>query len=210
MITGTDREMVMRVLNVGAGGQDFGDIRVDAVRTPSIHAVADAEHLPFRDSSFSMVYSNCVFEHLRNPGAALDEMFRVLRVDGTLDLTTDHAAYWAFHLLMDHATHYTKGRDRHYSLYSPSHVRAHCEAAGFHVLKLELEYNLHGKWRFADRIIRSIPFLAIFTAWRIHVRAVKSPQGGRVEPAVTGGRALKFSHRLRELYEGRGTEKEPQ
>src|SRR3990172_1390453 len=94
---------VTRVLNVGAGSQDYGDVRVDAVPTPCVHAVADAEYLPFKASSFSMVYSNCVLEHLRNPGAALDEMFRVLAPGGTLDLTTDHAAYWAFHLLMDHS-----------------------------------------------------------------------------------------------------------
>lgn len=196
-----------RVLNVGAGNQKIGDIRVDAEPSPSIQARSDAEHLPFKSEAFSAVYSNCVFEHLRNPGAALDEMFRVLQLGGSLNLTTDHAAYWAFHLLMDHATHYTKGRDRHYSLYSPGHVKAHCEAAGFRVLKLELEYNLHGKWRLADRIIRAVPFLAIFTVWRIHVRAVKSAPGqDTVTPDVSGGRLLGLSQKLLEMYEGSGNE----
>jgi SAM-dependent methyltransferase len=199
-MTVTDSRTVTRVLNVGAGSQDFGDVRVDAVPTgTAVHAVADAEHLPFKASSFSVVYSNCVLEHLRNPGTGLDEMFRVLAPGGTLDLTTDHAAYWAFHLLMDHSTHYTRGRDRHYSLYAPGHLRAHCEAAGFRVLKLKLEYNLSGTWRLVDRVIRVIPFLGIFTSWRIHVQAVKSNQGPISEPAIEGGRALRLSLKLFEL-----------
>lgn len=199
-----------RALNVGAGHQQVGDVRVDATLSPSVHAIADAEHLPFRDGVFSTVYMNCVFEHLRNPGAALDEMYRVLEAGGNIDLTTDHAAYWAFHLLMDHSTHYTTGRDLHYALFTPGHVRAHCEAAGFRVISMTLEYNPNGRLRTMDCLVRLIPFLGIFTAWRIRVMAVKGPTEGDVEPVVAGRRALALSNKFRMLYENRWEKEESQ
>ncbi len=200
-MAGPPRKTLSRVLNVGAGKQDIGDVRIDAVLSGSIHAVADAEHLPFKDLTFSAVYSNCVLEHLRNPGAGLDEMSRVLIPGGTLELTTDHAAYWAFHVIVEHSSHYSKGRDRHYALYTPGHIRAHCEAAGFRVLRLGLEYNLSGTWRQVDRLLRFIPFFGIFTAWRIHVVAVKADRGPTGEPVVEGGRATRLSLRLLGLSE---------
>ena len=35
--------------------------------------------LPFRDASFDVAYAHQVFQHLREPGAALREMLRVVR-----------------------------------------------------------------------------------------------------------------------------------
>ncbi|MBA57742.1 MAG: hypothetical protein CMQ40_01075 [Gammaproteobacteria bacterium] len=43
---------------------------------------ADAEHLPFRESSFDIVYSNGVLHHSENTEKCLDEVYRVLRPGG--------------------------------------------------------------------------------------------------------------------------------
>jgi SAM-dependent methyltransferase len=43
---------------------------------------AVAEHLPFPDSTFDLVVSNCVLEHLENRRRGLDEMVRVLKPGG--------------------------------------------------------------------------------------------------------------------------------
>lgn len=40
--------------------------------------------MPFNDSTFDLVYSNAVFQHLNNPTLALDQMRRVLTNNGLL------------------------------------------------------------------------------------------------------------------------------
>ena len=52
---------------------------------------ADAETLPFEDSSFDAVVSNFIVPHLGRPEQAVGELARVLEVDGALALSTwDH------------------------------------------------------------------------------------------------------------------------
>ena len=46
-----------------------------------------AEELPYSDGSFHTVVSCNMFHYIRRPEAALDEMIRVLRPDGTLVIT---------------------------------------------------------------------------------------------------------------------------
>lgn len=53
---------------------------------PSALGFADAaaEHLPFPDGSFDVIYSTQVLEHVRDVGASLSDMCRVLRKGGAL------------------------------------------------------------------------------------------------------------------------------
>src|SRR5688572_30906150 len=53
--------------------------------------------LPFADASFDVVYAHQVLQHLREPGAALLEVLRVLRPGGILavrEVDWGTAAYW--------------------------------------------------------------------------------------------------------------------
>jgi SAM-dependent methyltransferase len=61
---------------LAANAREF-DLRVETVR-------ADAEHLPFPDASFDLVFGHAVLHHLPDPGLALRESFRVLRPGGTV------------------------------------------------------------------------------------------------------------------------------
>ena len=94
-----------RVLEVGVGlgtdfvqfaragaravGVDLTEAAVDAVRARLAHEsldaevlVADAEHLPFPDGSFDLVYSYGVVHHTPDPERAVAEIHRVVRPGG--------------------------------------------------------------------------------------------------------------------------------
>ncbi len=167
------------VLNLGAGEDGYGDVRVDIARSSTCTLVCDVEKgFPFRDAVFTEVYTRCLFEHLRNPGHFLDEAFRVLRPGGTLELVTDHAGYWRWHLQIDHARGYTHrtSEDRHYSLFSPGHLVNHCEAAGFRVKAVGFDSFGPSVRLGKDRILGKIPPLRVIAAPRLRIVAVKADE----------------------------------
>ncbi len=89
------------VLHLGAGRDSYAVIgrlarsdlqvvSVDVDREGLVHnpnrtrVVADAGHLPFRESAFDLILSEDVFEHLADPGRVLGECRRCLRSGGAL------------------------------------------------------------------------------------------------------------------------------
>ena len=59
--------------------------------------ISDGEHLPFRDESFDVVYSNGVLHHTPDTAGAIREVHRVLRPDGVAKVMLYHRNslnYW--------------------------------------------------------------------------------------------------------------------
>ena len=82
-----------RVLDLGAGGSPFANLfpnrvtaDIDPERKPDI--VADAEHLPFKDNEFKCILCTEMFEHVKDPFQAEQEIRRVMAPGGKLILTT--------------------------------------------------------------------------------------------------------------------------
>lgn len=72
-------------LNLGCGNKKgSGYIGIDVVRESEADIIADIEHLPLRPKCASLVKIVCVFEHLKRPDKALDEIKRVLIRGGSL------------------------------------------------------------------------------------------------------------------------------
>ena len=114
-----------RVLEIGVGaGSDFRSwvengarvtgidlteaavaLTAEHLKVKGLHAAphelrrADAEHLPFADGTFDIVYSYGVFHHTPNPAAALNEAHRVLKPGGEMRAMIYHAPSWTGFLL---------------------------------------------------------------------------------------------------------------
>ena len=82
-----------KILDVGSGGSSYErffpnrlSVDIDPERRPDI--VADAQNLPFQNEEFDFVLCTEMLEHTENPFAVEKELHRVLKVGGTLLLTT--------------------------------------------------------------------------------------------------------------------------
>ncbi len=59
-------------------------------------SIADCEHLPFKDNSFDVAYSNGVIHHTPDTAGAVREIYRVLRPDGLARVMLYHRGSWAY------------------------------------------------------------------------------------------------------------------
>ena len=91
MIIEMATEVTGEVLVIGAGFGRYKALFKNAERVvntdisllPNIDYIADAHSLPFADNSFDTIIAFEVFEHLKDPKTASDEIFRVLRPQGS-------------------------------------------------------------------------------------------------------------------------------
>jgi SAM-dependent methyltransferase len=60
--------------------------------------VGDIQRLPFRDASFDLVTANVVVEHVSNPAALLEEVYRVLKPAGRFLFHTPN--FWSYGTLL--------------------------------------------------------------------------------------------------------------
>lgn len=83
-----------RILDVGGGRGPYrkyfpNRVGFDIEGGPGVDFVGDAHQLkPFKDGEFSHLLCTEVLEHLSDPAAAINEMYRVLKPGGKLILTT--------------------------------------------------------------------------------------------------------------------------
>lgn len=92
----SERNTEIKSLNVGCGGDQWGDVRVDLgfsfitdeTFRPTI--LADACSLPFKDGLFEVVKASHVLEHLNNPSKALNEILRVATREIVLKFPKEH------------------------------------------------------------------------------------------------------------------------
>ena len=98
--------MVGRVMEVGAGRRirpnrfqpTFESVSkwlfVDISPERHPHCQADVQRLPFRGEMFDTVLCLEMLEYVKSPQAALQEIHRVLKTDGTLILTLPFLHHW--------------------------------------------------------------------------------------------------------------------
>jgi SAM-dependent methyltransferase len=74
-----------RILDCGSGGRSLAGVTsLEYVSTPGADVRADGAHLPFPDATFALALSQAVLEHVPDPQAHVDELWRVLEPGGYL------------------------------------------------------------------------------------------------------------------------------
>jgi len=139
--------MKLKILNLGCGKDMYGTDRLDVIKTPATTKVCDIEKgIPFKNNTFDGVYGRNVFEHLANPSFMLQEIKRVLKKKGEVFLETDNVGFWYFHYNLfrpSHGNFIHSGKDNHYALYQPEHLRNHFEKVGLHIIEYKYKRNPH-------------------------------------------------------------------
>jgi len=74
------------ILNLGSGPVYFRNradiINVDIFAFDEVDIVADCESLPIENDSVDMIINMAMLEHVKDPGAVVHEMFRILKPQG--------------------------------------------------------------------------------------------------------------------------------
>ncbi|HBN26094.1 MAG TPA: hypothetical protein DD405_01330 [Desulfobacteraceae bacterium] len=74
------------IINIGSGPQTFEGrtdiINVDMFAFDEVDLVADAAELPIEDCSVDFIINIAMLEHVDNPNAVLEEMYRILKPGG--------------------------------------------------------------------------------------------------------------------------------
>lgn len=134
-------EAKRRILNVGCGYDTYGTDFLDLY--PSRKEIKkcnfDTDKFPYKDNTFDEIFSKNNFEHLQNPKHFLNESRRVLKRGGRVVIITDNAAYHGFFGRAHHGWHEEMHKDhpddRHYALFTPTHLKNWLEMSGFRDIK---------------------------------------------------------------------------
>ncbi|MCK9361095.1 class I SAM-dependent methyltransferase [Patescibacteria group bacterium] len=72
------------ILNIGSGPTNLGPncVNVDLYPFPNVHALAQADRLPFKDGCFDAVVCDQMLEHVADPFGVSRELVRVLKPGG--------------------------------------------------------------------------------------------------------------------------------
>lgn len=178
------------ILDVGSGhqirdpskGRDIarGDVNIDIekpARVPKNFVRADAHNLPFINNFFEKVYFYDVIEHVENPSKCLREIYRVLRADGELEISTPNPLHWRRFLSAFSGKKIVLGGKGHIATWTNAEMENLLLNNGFRNISIkyailkEIEKS-QGKNVFVDRIMYKIlkPSIAggnmIIIAWK--------------------------------------------
>lgn len=135
-----------RVLNIGNGtdfsyGTDFVDMYPSSKRVKKCNVNKD--RLPYNDNTFDEVYAKNIFEHTLNFDNLLVESYRVLKHGGCITIFTDNAGFWGVFGNVHHGSYEKKSiggnEDKHYELFTPTHLRNFLETYKFKNIKITYE-----------------------------------------------------------------------
>lgn len=88
------------ILDVGSGWRYHYEpnvVHFDTIRFPTTDVLADGSVLPFADESFDAVFSFSVLEHVKDPARVVNEMKRVVKRGGVIQISAPHLIQYHGH-----------------------------------------------------------------------------------------------------------------
>lgn len=117
--------------------------------------------LPFEDNYFDEVRAHHILEHLcpHEVYTAMEEILRVLKPNGLLDIRVPHASGIPAFANIDHKSFYTNASFLHFL---PNHPENYYCAARFKLLKRELVWSIIDKTAWLNPLMNKIVNLCFF------------------------------------------------
>lgn len=139
---GTISQLIKEKNNVVIG-LDMSMNALNMAKKKGIECVsANAENLPFKDASFDVIVASEIIEHIFDTGGFLDEINRILKLNGELILTTPNLALLdnRLRLLLGLQPHYCEteldGNAGHIRCFTKKSLKSLIEKHGFVVEKI--------------------------------------------------------------------------
>lgn len=141
-----------RVLNLGCGESEDGDVRFDISRYGRPDVQGTANCLPFADEVFSHVVADQVLEHFspEDVVTVINEVHRVLRDEGTFEIYVPHASS---RLSLQDPTHKSKWTYRSIEYFTDGNFAWYFDEEPFEFDLLDREVNL---WVHPERLLSGL------------------------------------------------------
>jgi ubiquinone/menaquinone biosynthesis C-methylase UbiE len=172
-------------IDIGSGGANSadiarGDVCVDLVKKPknkpSNFVCCDAYNLPFKDECFDGAYFCEVIEHLDSPKECLSEIYRVLKPNANLYLSTPNIFFYRIVLREVRGKHSVLGGTGHIGAWTSTELANLLQYIGFSEPKIS-----YATWKYMqsthtliDRIAKKI-LKPNLTEMNIIAKSKKSP-----------------------------------
>jgi len=122
---------------------DSGEIEIDRFKGV---LRGDATALPFGDSSFDVVITSEVLEHIQDDTAAIAEMVRVLRPGGQFAATVPAWLPEKINWMLSDEYHAPKSEGGHVRIYSATELKAKLRSAGLQLTGSHRAHALHSPY----------------------------------------------------------------
>ncbi|MDQ6965213.1 MAG: class I SAM-dependent methyltransferase [Mariprofundales bacterium] len=163
----------MKILDVGCGpNRAEGAVGLDHHPASDADVLADfgKEAFPFIDNSFDRVICSHVIEHMREPVKLMEEIWRVLKVDGIVEVKTPHYTHWTSWGDPTHYHHFGSHALRHFTEQSTVYYRCRYSLVSMslrcHTLPARLLKTLLGAERFERSFAKFFPIREIIAVMR--------------------------------------------
>lgn len=176
----------MTSLDIGCGSltshKARGDVNLDLDPNPKNRppnfVPGDAHNLPFENESFEDIKFLEIIEHVQNPTRCIQEIWRVLKPNGTVEVSTPNPTQWR--VILRHLMHrpIIPWRE-HIALWGFAELRNLLEFNGFKVIEhdyiLDPDREKFEKWahRLPDKIVHKLSLCHALTGRSVWVKAVK-------------------------------------
>jgi 2-polyprenyl-3-methyl-5-hydroxy-6-metoxy-1,4-benzoquinol methylase len=178
-------------LDIGCGSLDShkarGDVNLDLdpnpINRPDNFVPGDAHNLPFEPETFEHVKFFEVIEHVENPTKCIREIWRVLKPDGIMEVSTPNPNH--YRIILRHLFHKeVVPWKEHIALWGYAELRNLLLLNGFKIIKydyvLDADRERHekGSHRLPDKIMHKLSLCHALTGRSVWIKAVKVDYDG--------------------------------